>query len=193
MNHGGTLVAAGGGNSTGTFWLFQGATVSLNGAHTFASTSTLIGAGSLGIGGGSSTFNATVNLSGMLNIASGSASFNTDVWFWSAANTGTMNLGTSKLTLIGVYTQGSNGVLNIRMDSPGLYGRIMAAGAVTLSGRVNVTWGAGYTPAIGAVFNFISGSTRVGNFTNVSLAPLDGRVAELEYTATGVNLVVNPA
>jgi hypothetical protein len=79
------------------------------------------------------------------------------------------------------------------MDSASQYGRILASGAVTLSGRVNVTWGAGFVPAIGSVFNFISGSTRVGAFTNASLAPLDGRVAQLDYTATGVNLVVNPA
>jgi fibronectin-binding autotransporter adhesin len=193
MNHGGILSASGGGNSTGTFWMFQGATMSLNGSHTFAGSSTLIGAGSLGIAGGSSVFNAPVNLTGMLNIAAGSASFNTDVWFWSAANSGTMNLGANKLTLIGVYTQGASAVLNVRMDSATQYGRIQAGGAITLSGRINVTWGPGYNPPIGTVFNFISGSTRVGTFANASLAPLDGRVAELEYLGTGVNLIVVPA
>ncbi len=192
MNHGGSIAATGGGNSVGPFWFFQGGSMTLGGTHAFSATSTMGGAGSLAITSGSSNFAAPVNLQGTLNVAGGAASFGTDVYFSSAVNTGTLSLGSNRLSLTGVFTQGANGVLNVRMDGDSLFGRITAGGAITLSGRVNITWGAGYTPAVGVAFNFITGSTRVGAFSQSSIASLDGRLAELQYDPAAVRLVIQP-
>ncbi|MBX3376063.1 MAG: hypothetical protein KF678_03560 [Phycisphaeraceae bacterium] len=190
MTHG-AITASGGGNSTGMFWFFAGGSMNLGGVHTFAPSTVVKGAGSLTVSSGSSTFASSVALQGTLNVSGGAATFNADAYFTSAVNTGTLTLGSVRLALTGVFTQGAAGVLNLRMDSDNVFGRINAAGAVTLSGRVNFTWG--YTPAVGLAFNFITGSTRVGVFSTVSLGSLDGRLPELQYEPNGVRLVIVPA
>jgi hypothetical protein len=191
MLRAGTLIASGGGSSTGTFWFFDNGQLSLNGTHTFSPSATMYGSGGLTIAGGIIAIAAPVALNGMLNVSSGSVSFDSGASFTSATNTGTLSLGSSTLTLSGVYSQGTGGTLNVRMDSDTQFGRINAAGAVSLAGALNVTWGSGYIPAAGVIFNFINASTRLSTFAATNLSALSGRSLQLNYLATGVSLAVS--
>lgn len=192
MIRGGTLVASGGGDSNGMFWFFNGGLLSLSGSHTFGVNAVLSGAGALNVTGGSSVLSSGVSLTGLLTIVTGSITLGQGGSFGGVSNSGTLSLGSQTLNLTGVYTQGAAGTLNVRMDSNTQFGRIVAGGAVTLAGTLNVTWGAGYTPATGITFDFISGSTRVGSFNSTNLASIAGRIFQLNYGLSGVSLFVAP-
>lgn len=191
MLRGGTLNASGGGVSSGLFWFFDGGQIILSGAQSFGAASVFSGNGAMTILGGSSQFFCPVTMTGTLTVSSGTVSFEQGASFGGALNAGTLSLGSQSLTLANAYSQTSTGSLNIRMDSPTAFGRIVSGGVVNLAGTLGVTWGAGYVPAPGISFDFVTGTIRAGAFGVANLAPVAGRLLQLNYTATGVSLLVN--
>jgi hypothetical protein len=203
----GQLTIAGDGAHTGGF-IVSGKLI-LVGVHTCSSTAAISGAGALVIGGaltsaggfsllgqvivtGQASLTGAVS-AGPVSIQGGSLSLGANSTLASMYNAGALSLANHTLTLAGAYSQASAGALNLRMDGslPAQYGRIAAAGTVTLAGSVHVSWGAPFYPYDGTVFDLASGSSRTGTFgmtTADSLGP--NRLFLFSYTLAAARLTV---
>ena len=68
---------------------------------------------------------------------------------------------------------------------------MVATGAVTLDGTLDLSTVGGFTPTVGQTFTILSGSAVTGSFATVTGAPISGTLSyAVSYTATGVVLTV---
>ncbi len=111
---------------------------------------------------------------------------------------GTVRLGGSPgtLTVTGGYAQGAAGVLEIDVDDTG-HDHLAVGGAASLGGTVAVVKGAGFEPAAGDTFPFLTSASRSGTFGALtgSLLP-SGRGYALDYPGApgfGARLAVTTA
>jgi hypothetical protein len=98
-------------------------------------------------------------------------------------DSGTLSLGSSP------YVQGG-GAITIQLGgtNSGLSGQL-AAGAITLSGTLNLTLASGFAPPIGTQFQILSGSSLAGTFTTLNVP---GGMS-ISYTGNGVIATVTGA
>lgn len=144
LNGGALTVSQSGGNANGTLNI-AGGTTSLTGGSLIKATAvnvlangTLAGSGSLELGGtGTLTNNGTVS--------PGSAST------------------PGRLTVRGNYTQGSTGVLNIKLGASDGFDVLAVDGTITADGRLNVSGLNSYVPSPGSTFNFLTSGSLLGN------------------------------
>jgi hypothetical protein len=111
-------------------------------------------------------------------------------------NAGTVSPGASPglISVAGPYTQTSSGHLAVEVQgtSAGTFDRLIATGALSLAGSVDVTT-SGFTPALGNTFAFITGSSRTGTLSLTGDQAGPGLVYTLSHLSTGASLVVGTA
>jgi filamentous hemagglutinin family protein len=153
------------------------ASLALNGGNLTVSTEENIGNGTLNIAGGTTALTAGSAINaGAVNVMAGGT----------LAGSGTLNLGgtgtltnngtvspgtagsTGRLTVQGNYTQGANGVLNVKLADSDAFDVLAANGATTLSGRITVRTLNGFVPVTGSGFNFLQApGPGTGSFSTV--------------------------
>jgi hypothetical protein len=110
------------------------------------------------------------------------------------ANRGVLDLGAgSALNAQGAFSQAPGAVLRTAVSAGG-FGRVAAAGAATLAGRLDVRSAPGYQPAHGTAFEVLTASARDGEFETVTGTEIGGGTRlDVEYTPTGATLRSAPA
>lgn len=206
----GTILLNTGGAYSGDFAITAGARLTLAATSTFSATSHLSGGGGLTVNGGAQTFSGSFTLSGASHFTAGASAFsgafaagpfditagatvnlNASGSSGAVTNSGILNLNNRTLSTLGGYTQTSTGDLDVRFDGPaaGQFGRIAASGAISLDGSLHITWG--YQPTTFVNFDFITGATRSGAFSNAVIQqPGSPRAFKLAYGPAGVRLAV---
>ncbi|CAG1004066.1 hypothetical protein PHYC_03112 [Phycisphaerales bacterium] len=208
----GDLSLLGGGAHTGDFAISAGRTLSLAGSHSFSPGSDISGAGNLSTGGGVSTaglvgITGTATFTGgtssftggfssgpLTTSAGASVAFTTNIATGTVTNDGAITLGTRTLSIAGGYTQSAAGSLNITISgtAPGQFGRVLATGAVQLSGALNAT----FTFPInrqsqGSSYQFITGSSVSGSFSSMTIQSGGSvRTFAILYSGNSVSLLV---
>ena len=176
LNGGALAVSQSGGANNGTLNI-AGGTTSLTGGSTINAAAvnvqaggTLAGAGTLELGGtGTLTNNGIVTL--------GTAT------------------GYGRVTVRGNYTQGSTGVLNVKLGDSDGFDVLAVETAANINGRLNVTGINSYVPTAGATFNVVTaaGPGNAGTFSTVIAPDLTsgGNAASLavSYPNSGGNFV----
>ncbi len=114
-------------------------------------------------------------------------------------NAGAINPGigagaTGVLTIVGNYTQGSGGVLNVELGGTTVgtqYDRLVdSTGTVTLNGAMSVTLVNGFTPAVGDTFTVLTFPSRTGTLPTLNGLLLGGGIQlDTVWTATSLRLV----
>src|SRR5205807_9430 len=98
------------------------------------------------------------------------------------------------LTVSGNYTQGAAGTLTIEIGNPRTGAgsdQLIASGAATLGGTLNVRLLGRFKPAVGSSFRVLSAASRAGTFATANGLDLGhNRQLDPEYDAAGLNLVV---
>ncbi len=192
LNHGGTLRAAGKGNTL----VFSGPNTVKNNGRIEA----LVG-GTVQFDNGAGLSNLSkgvIEVDGTLNVASG-----VDLLGGSLTGTGAVNgdvrntqghvapgHSPGRLKVNGNYTQGVKGVLNIQVagNKPATgYDQLAVSGAAALHGTLNVSAIKGFKPAVGHVYTLITAGSFSGKFGHVKLTGLSGK---LDYSSNGVTLTV---
>lgn len=172
---GGVLQLFGGGSHTGAFNLAPTSTLRLNGAHTFAASSSIDAAqATVEISGGATSL-LTALTAAQLNInagtLSGSGTINAAV-----VNNGTLAPGAPHggLLINGAYTQSSTGNLSIEIFSPSNADRVTITGPASLAGSLAISLDTNLvTPQWGQSWTIASYASRTGDFAT--------------FTATSVN------
>jgi hypothetical protein len=189
-NHG-DLVAAGAGGlrlEVGPFTT-SGQVVVENGSSLIRAGGYTQTAGATTLRGGSLSCPAPVEIAGGLLAGVGTVGA-------SVVSAGRVQPGNPSgvLSISGNYTQNGTGVLQVEigggtsnLDS----GRLVVGGTAKLSGRLEVSVGAGAVPPLGATYDILTGASREGEFVTVDgLSREDGIELSLTYTATGARLEV---
>jgi autotransporter-associated beta strand protein len=98
--------------------------------------------------------------------------------------------GTIGTLTVGSYAQGSTSTLAIEV-SPTMGSELVSVGAVSLGGKLAITYDPGsYAPH---VWQILAGSAVTGTFSSVSFGGnVPGLAGGLAYTSTGVDLVLTP-
>jgi hypothetical protein len=103
---------------------------------------------------------------------------------------GSIEVDMGTLSLSGPFDQGG-GTMTFRLNglAPGQSGQLLDSSTVTLGGALKVSFADTFAPPIGSQFQLVSCSSRIGNFSAVSL-PVGTMVT---YSNAGVFLVVTSA
>ncbi len=175
----GTLSLAAG-SSSGTVGVSSGGMLDFAGSYTLGATSTVSGAGSVEVGGGSFgsgnvTLGGTLSASGGLSIALGSTAGGTGTVSTSVTNDGTLRVGGAAspgvLAIAGNYTQGISGTLAqvIAGTAAGSgYSQLQVSGTASLAGTLALSTAGGYTPAAGTAYMLLTFGSYSGTFATVS-------------------------
>lgn len=151
-------------SGSGGLTLDGSGTLTLSGADTFTGP-TVINGGTLVITGSTASA-TTVNPGGSL---SGSGRINAAL-----INYGTVAPGNPASVLsVGTFTQGENGVLDIRLDH-GRQSRLSVDGTATLAGTLRISPVNGFVPNLGDSFVVIEAGQRSGLFGAVDAPALPG-------------------
>jgi hypothetical protein len=154
-------------------------------------------------GGGYTQSAGTLSLSGgnivvtgaMLNIQGGSLS-GTGKITGPVTNAGVINLGASPgtLTIIGNYTQGASGTLNVEVGGLAVgsqFDQLSVSGQLVLAGTLNVTLINGFAPNSGDRFPIVTGGSRSGQFTIINeLEVGNGKRFQVNHSASRITLDV---
>ena len=107
-------------------------------------------------------------------------------------NSGTLNLAPSLLSVMGSFTE--SGTLGVSVGGTAAgsqYGKLTAAGAVTVGGTLNITLTNGYIPPIGTSFVILTGSSISGVFAKVNGTAINSSEHfKVLYSSTAVTLSV---
>jgi len=157
--------------------------VAFNGGYTQS-------AGTTNLGGGSMSSPSVVNLNG--GLLKGNGTITASV----ANNSATVAPGASPglITILGNYSQGPSGVLNIELGGTtagSQYDRLAVSGSATLAGAVNVTLIPPFVLSNGNVFDVVTYASRSGVFNPENLPPFPGGTFSSTYTPTAYELVVS--
>lgn len=110
------------------------------------------------------------------------------------ANTGTLDVSSGILSLNGTYAPTASARTRFAIGGAAAgtgYGRLVASGALTLAGQLELVLTNGFVPANGAVFAVLSGASRTGTFTTTTGRGAGGGLFfKPTYITTGMNLVV---
>ena len=164
VTNAGTLDKAGAGAGDFSGGFTNTGTVNVNGGTLGFSGGYTDGGGALVLGG--ATVNAPASgLTFNTGRLSGAGTVNGNL-----ANNGTLNVGLSPgtLSVIGNFTQGAGGVLNIELGgtTQGVtYDLLQVAGLANLGGTMNVSLFGGFTGSPGNVFDVITFGNAAGDFT----------------------------
>ena len=150
-------------------------TLVLGGANTFSGAASAVNAGTLrvshasGLGYGSWTNAATMEITSPLTLTLGS-----NATGMPAAN----------------YTQTAVGTLNMGISSTCVADQLVVKSAATINGTLNIAIAAGCTPAVGTI-NLITAASVSGSFSTVNITGLSASlVGSVVVTATTVDLVI---
>jgi hypothetical protein len=138
------------------------------------------------IGGAGASFDAMASIReniGSLNISN--TTFLLTPVDGAFTNSGTLRLTTGgRLNVAGRVVLPLTSKLIVGLTGPTVFGRITATGTVTLAGLATALFT--YTPAVGASFDFITGSGRTGEFTSRATIGLPGTLAVVIEYAPGL-------
>jgi filamentous hemagglutinin family protein len=184
LNGGALTVSQSGGNANGTLNIAGGTTTLAGGSAINAAGvnvqagGTLAGTGTLALGGGTLLNNGTVSPG-------------------TAGSVGT-------LSVQGKYTQGSTGVLNIKLAGTDSFDRLAISHTASLNGRLNVRGLNGFVPPAESIYNVVtatvsgSGSFSMVDAPNITSGagtanlavsyPGSGTVARITTTASSANI-----
>lgn len=156
-------------------------TISVGSGSTLAVTGTLL------LASGTGTFDAPP-VAAVLEIAPAAAAvFNADAAgsIGTIINAGSLTVGPHALTITGDFVQTAGAVLRTTLASAGVYGRVAAAGSITLGGDLHALPAVGFSPVRGDRFDLVVGSTRTGTFAAVQTpaAPQAARWVTLSLPA----------
>ena len=142
--------------------------------------------------------NGTLIVNGVLTVSGSITSGGT------LAGSGT--IASSGITSNGIITPGnspgiftlngsavSNSVINMELNgiTPGTgYDQLLVSGALSLNGTLNVTLGAGYTPAVDDAFTIIDAGSITGSFATVNLPSISPRIWSTTYNNTNGTLIL---
>jgi hypothetical protein len=170
-----TLSLAGGGTLGGAVHLDANTSLELGGSLTIAAGTTFTGTGTVAVAG-------TVTLDG------GTSAPNLTV------AVGELRLAGQTLTVASGAIIDDNGALAVELRGTGaLAGKLALGGALTIHGRLAVSLGGGFTPAVGDVFDVLDFTGATGNFAAVQLPPLPaGRFWRTDQLYTEGKLSVGP-
>jgi hypothetical protein len=87
---------------------------------------------------------------------------------------------TSRITVTGSITLTSSSVIEIDVASATEFGRVVATQSANLNGDVRGHYA--FVPAAGTNFPFLTGATRVGEFTSGSATGLPGSLRQVVAT-----------
>lgn len=171
LNGGALTVSQGGGNANGTLNIASGTTTLTGGSAINAAAVNVLAGGTLS-GAGTVALGATGTL----------------------LNNGTVSPGTAEsvgaLSIQGNYTQGSTGVLNIKLAGTDSFDKLIVSGAASLNGRLNVRGINNYNfvPPVGSTYNFLAASgSGSGSFSMVDAPNISsgGNTASLAVSYPG--------
>lgn len=172
------------------------ADLALNGGALTVSQSGGIGNGTLNIAGGTTTLtgNSIINASGVNVQAGGTLAGAGTLALGNGTllNNGTVSPGTAgsvgTLFVQGKYTQGSTGVLNIKLAGTDSLDRLVINSTASLNGRLSVRGLNGFVPPGESTYNFLaasgSGSFSTVDAPNITSGPNTSSLA-LSYPGTG--------
>ncbi|HEV3275881.1 MAG TPA: hypothetical protein VG860_03620, partial [Terriglobia bacterium] len=185
-------------DNTGTLTVASGSTMSFQDSPTTFMNlvnGTLSGGtyqvtGTLQIPGDISTNAATITLTGTSARIIDQSSQNALAGFTS--NSGALNLSPSLLSVTGGFTQSGTLGVTIGGTAAGTqYGKLTAAGAMSVGGTLNITLTTGYVPPIGTDFVILTGASVTGQFRTVNGTKINStELFRVEYSATAVTLAV---
>jgi T5SS/PEP-CTERM-associated repeat protein len=110
-------------------------------------------------------------------------------------NAGLVLPGTSPgtLNIDGDYAQTADGDLLIELASPSSYDQLLASGAATLAGTIQIELLDDFVPSPGQSFTILTCDDVDGVFTTEMLPSVPGRIFDVIYNPTSVVLTVLPA
>jgi hypothetical protein len=128
---------------------------------------------------------------GSLNL-NGGALFGTGTLDYGVVDTATITPGnsattTGKLQIDGTYAQNSGGALDVTIGGKTAgtqFDQLNVTGTANLSGTLNITLAAGYTPKVGNTFDILNASSVSGDFTTIDGLAIDSKE---HFTVTVVN------
>lgn len=158
-------------------------TWTLSGANTYAGLTTL-SAGTLAVNG-SIAGNVLVSGGTLRGVGTINGNFVNNA----AVNPGRIG-SPGRLTVVGNFSQGAPGALNIRIASPTSFDRLVVGGSAALGGALNVSSTGGFTAKPGDVIPIVTAGSVSGKFANVSGAQPTSTVTTfgVSYRTTGVSL-----
>jgi hypothetical protein len=201
VENAGTIVAKGSPSITGAFTSDSGSTIQVLGNFwTFGSTLKLTGDidnhGLIQLSSIDGAYNSALVISGgtltndtdgtieVLAGTGGSRSITGNL-----INQGTILLHTNTLSLIGDFTQTSNGDLSVQIGSASSFGQLSVGGAATLDGTLSVALINGYTPPSGTNFKVLTFSP--GSLTGTFATLGAGGAFTASYNNGDVTLTAN--
>lgn len=151
-----TLSLAGGGTLSGTVFLDTNTTLELGGTFTIAANTSFSGPGTTVIAGIATLGGANVSLQN-LSVA-----------------VGQLRLNANSLAVAGNATIEDNGALaiEIRGAAAGQSDRLLVGGTLSTYGALVVSLGAGFSPALGDVFDVLDFAGSTGAFSSIQLPAL---------------------
>jgi hypothetical protein len=104
-------------------------------------------------------------------------------------NNGTLEMGANTVFRVnGALAMGGSSALNIDVRTQSVFSRVIATGAVTVAGSLTVDFTSGFGGQVGMLFQFISGASRTGQFSDWDLPTPSNGTAVLDYLSNGVRL-----
>jgi hypothetical protein len=128
---------------------------------------TLTGSGSLTMDASGDTGTIAVPLVNGGTVAAESG----NLTITSLTNTGTLNIGTSRVTIQSAYSPAAGSVLDVAIDGTAAgtsYGQLVVDGTFSIAGTLDVTTGAAFTPTSGETFMIATYTAESGSFSTVS-------------------------
>ena len=156
----------------GGTWSFQNASMTINGAtiRTIAPQTYILIGGTTGIFGGLSQLSTN---HGLLILSSGRTLAITP-FGGTFTTTGTLAIdATSRLNVTGSFVQSASGDLEFTISGPTSYGRVVATGPTTISGRLSIIY-ANYSMTRGHTFDLVTASSVIGVFGSASIGGVQG-------------------
>lgn len=147
---------------------------------------------------GETTIDAGGSIGGSLNVrgghlrGDGSHTGNID----NSGGTASPGRSPGRLNIVGNYTQGAAGVLEIEIAGPApgtQFDQLNVSATATLGGTLTIAFLDGFTPDIGDTFTFLLSGSRAGSFRQVNFPNITGRAFNIIYNLNNVMLeVVSP-
>jgi hypothetical protein len=197
-------------NLTGIAWTQSGGTLNVAGAINVSGASWAMTGGTLTVSGGMSVAGGVVQTAGVIILSGGNLTAmgpglqvlgsgilsGSGIVTAALTNGATVSPGASlgAISVSGPYTQTASGhlVIEVQGISVGSFDRLLASGALSLAGSVDVTT-SGFMPVPGNTFQFISGSSRIGTLLLTGADAGPGLVYTVVHSSTGASLVVQRA
>ncbi|MBI3847133.1 MAG: hypothetical protein HY292_21100 [Planctomycetes bacterium] len=184
----GTLAATSNGRfATSGSWSTSG-TVSISSGSSLTATGSYVQTAGLTVVDGALSTTGAVTIQG--GALRGAGTINGNV-----TSAGSISPGSSAGTLnvAGTYAQENGGALNIELGgtTTGTFDQLLASGAVTIDGTLNVSLIGGFQPAIGDQFIILTGASVSGTFATANGLDVGfGKRVQVNVNPTNVTLVV---